>query len=81
MIRSPHAHGDLAADLIAVGSGGGGLAAAITAHDHGLSALVLERSDKVGGITAYSMGEVWIPGNHLAAAAAHNGHDLCTRTP
>lgn len=59
---------DLEADVVAVGSGGGGLCAAITAHDHGVSALVLERSDQVGGITAYSMGEVWIPGNHLAAA-------------
>jgi 3-oxosteroid 1-dehydrogenase len=56
------------ADLVAVGAGAGGLAAAITARDHGLSAFVLERSDEVGGVTAYSMGEVWIPGNHLAAA-------------
>jgi 3-oxosteroid 1-dehydrogenase len=56
------------ADLIAIGSGGGGLAAAITAYDHGLSAMVLERSDEVGGVTAYSMGEVWIPGNHLELA-------------
>lgn len=56
-------------DVICIGSGGGGLAAAITAHDHGASALVLERSSQVGGVTAYSMGEVWIPGNHLAAAA------------
>ncbi len=58
---------DLEADLVSIGSGGGGLAAAITAQDHGLSSMVLERSDEVGGVTAYSMGEVWIPGNHLAA--------------
>ena len=67
MIRELPAKWDLEADVVAVGSGGGGLAAAITAHDHGASALVLERSDQVGGITAYSMGEVWIPGNHLEA--------------
>ncbi len=59
---------DLEADVVAIGSGGGGLCAAITAHDFGASALVLERSDQVGGVTAYSMGEVWIPGNHLAIA-------------
>jgi len=53
------------ADVVAVGSGGGGLAAAITAHDHGASAMVLERTDEVGGVTAYSLGEVWVPGNHL----------------
>lgn len=59
---------DAETDLIAVGSGGGGLAAAITASEHGLDAMVLERTDLVGGVTAYSMGEVWVPGNHHAAA-------------
>ncbi len=68
MIRNLPDEWDLEADVVAVGSGGGGLCAAITAHDHGASALVLERSDQVGGVTAYSMGEVWIPGNHLEAA-------------
>ncbi len=67
MIRNLPAKWHLQADVVCVGSGGGGLCAAITAHDHGASALVLERSDQVGGVTAYSMGEVWIPGNHLAA--------------
>ena len=60
---------DLEADVVAVGSGGAGLTAAITAVDHGVSAMVLERSDQVGGVTAYSMGEVWIPGNHLEKEA------------
>lgn len=69
MIRHLPQQWDLEADVVAVGSGGGGLASAITAHDHGASALVLERSDQVGGVTAYSMGEVWVPGNHLAKAA------------
>ncbi len=68
MIRNLPAQWDLEADVVAIGSGGGGLCAAITAHDHGASALVLERSDQVGGVTAFSMGEVWIPGNHHAAA-------------
>ena len=58
---------NMEADLVAIGSGVGGLSAAITAHDHGLSALVLERSESVGGVTAYSMGEVWVAGNHHAA--------------
>lgn len=68
MLRNEPAKWDMEADLIAIGSGCGGLAAAITAQDHGLSAIVLERSDELGGVTAYSMGEVWIPGNHLARA-------------
>ncbi len=66
MIRTVPEQWDMEADVVAIGSGGGGLCAAITAHDFGASALVLERSDQVGGVTAYSMGEVWIPGNHLA---------------
>ena len=32
------------------------------------TALILERSDQVGGVTALSMGEVWVAGNHLARA-------------
>ncbi|HVK98949.1 MAG TPA: FAD-binding protein [Dongiaceae bacterium] len=68
MIRNLPAKWDLEADVVSIGSGGGGLCAAITAHDHGASAVVLERSDQIGGVTAFSMGEVWIPGNHLAAA-------------
>ncbi|MBB4860650.1 3-oxosteroid 1-dehydrogenase [Novosphingobium chloroacetimidivorans] len=59
---------DMEADLVAIGSGIGGLSAAITAYDQGLSALVLERSDQVGGVTALSMGEVWVAGNHLESA-------------
>jgi 3-oxosteroid 1-dehydrogenase len=68
MIRKPPEQWDIEADLVSIGSGGGGLSAAITAHDHGASALVLERTDQVGGVTAYSLGEVWVPGNHHAMA-------------
>lgn len=69
MIRNEPNKWDMETDLLAIGSGGGGLAAAITAQDHGLSAMVLERSSEVGGVTAYSMGEVWIPGTHLEREA------------
>lgn len=69
LIRNLPDRWDLEADVVAIGSGGGGLCAAITAHDHGASSLVLERSQQLGGVTAYSMGEVWIPGNHHEAAA------------
>lgn len=67
MINNVPATWDMEADLVAVGSGIGGLSAAITAHDHGASAIVLERAEQVGGVTAYSMGEVWVAGNHHAA--------------
>ena len=57
---------DLEVDLVCVGAGIGGLAAAITAHVAGSSAGVLESSDKLGGVTAWSFGEVWVANNHLA---------------
>ena len=50
-------------DWIVVGSGGGGLTSAITAHKHGLETLVIEKTPFVGGTTARSGGGVWIPGN------------------
>ncbi|MBW8753601.1 MAG: FAD-dependent oxidoreductase [Sphingomonadales bacterium] len=66
IINNLPAKWDIEADLVAIGSGIGGLSSAITAHDHGASAIVLERSDQVGGVTALSQGQVWVPGNHLA---------------
>src|SRR3954467_6290814 len=60
---------DLEADFVAVGSGLGGLGAAIVAHDCGAKAVVLEKARKLGGICAYSGGEVFLPGNHLQEAA------------
>jgi 3-oxosteroid 1-dehydrogenase len=68
MISNLPASWDIEADLVAVGSGIAGLGAAITAHDHGASAVVLERSDQLGGVTALSLGECWIPGSDLEAA-------------
>jgi 3-oxosteroid 1-dehydrogenase len=53
-------------DLIIVGSGMAGLTAALIAHEGGASPLVLERSDLLGGTAAYSGGQVWVPGNHVA---------------
>ncbi|MFV8817762.1 FAD-binding protein [Haliea sp. E17] len=68
MIRNLPAKWDMETDVVSIGSGIGGLSAAVTAHDEGLGAIVLERADQVGGVTALSLGEVWVPGNHLAAA-------------
>lgn len=51
-------------DLVVVGSGTG-LAAALAAHDLGLSTLVVEKTERVGGSTALSGGAFWIPGNSI----------------
>ncbi len=40
---------DIEVDLVAAGSSGGGLVAAIMGHDQGLSTLVIEKADTLGG--------------------------------
>ena len=51
-------------DLLVVGSGTG-LAAALAAHEHGLSVLVVEKSSYVGGSTARSGGALWLPASQV----------------
>lgn len=60
---------DLDGDVVAVGSGLGGMAAAITAHDLGRKAVILEKAGKLGGVCAYSGGEVFVCANHLQSKA------------
>jgi 3-oxosteroid 1-dehydrogenase len=60
---------DLTVDVVAVGSGLGGVTAAIVAHDAGNKALVLEKAPKLGGVSAYSGGEMFLPDNHLMKQA------------
>jgi 3-oxosteroid 1-dehydrogenase len=56
-------------DVVVVGSGAAGLAAAVTAAASRARVTVLERSSKVGGTTAVSGGGIWVPGNHHMSAA------------
>lgn len=60
---------DRSVDLLIVGSGGGGMVAALTALDSGLEPLVLEKQDLIGGSTGMSGGMVWLPDNPLMKAA------------
>jgi len=56
-------------DLIVVGSGAGGLLAAVRAADAGLSVLVVEKASHIGGTSALSGGGIWVPCNHDQAKA------------
>ena len=51
-------------DVLVVGSGAAGMAAALKAAEQGLDTLLVEKSEYFGGSTARSGGGVWIPGNY-----------------
>ncbi|MGW0162812.1 FAD-binding protein [Mycobacterium sp. NPDC003323] len=53
---------DHTVDVLVIGSGGGGMTAALKAKADGLDTLVVEKSAKFGGSTALSGGGIWVPG-------------------
>ncbi|KAF7526681.1 hypothetical protein G7054_g10690 [Neopestalotiopsis clavispora] len=59
--------GIIKTDVLVVGSGGAALTAALRAKSLGLSALVVEKSDKIGGTSCYSGSGCWIPNSHIHA--------------
>jgi succinate dehydrogenase/fumarate reductase flavoprotein subunit len=59
---------DREVDVVVVGTGAAGGAAAITAHDSGAETLIVEKSLIYGGTTAKSGGVYWIPGSSIEAA-------------
>ena len=48
-------------DVLVIGSGAGGLSAAVCAAHHGLDVIVTEKEPVFGGTTAMSAGVIWIP--------------------
>lgn len=54
---------DQSYDVIVVGSGAGGMTAALTARAAGASVVLLEKSSRYGGSTALSGGGIWAPNN------------------
>ncbi len=56
-------------DLLVAGAGPAGMTAALVASLQGLTVLVCEKSDKVGGTGSTSAGTLWIPGNRQSRSA------------
>ena len=78
-------------DVVVVGAGGAGMAAALFAAIEGASVLLVEHTGVVGGTTAWSAGTTWVPGTHhaatvnpadsLAGAARYLDNAVGERTP
>jgi len=64
---------DSTVDVLVIGSGGGGMTAALAADAAGLDTLVVEKSAAFGGSTALSGGGIWVPG---APAQRRDGHEM-----
>lgn len=62
-------HWDTEADVVVLGTGAGGLVAALAARQRGRSVALLEKSSRVGGTAAITGGVIWFPGNHRQLAA------------
>ena len=63
-------------DVVVLGAGAGGLAAAVFAALEGARVLLVESTEFVGGTSAFSAGTAWIPNTrHAAAIGAEDGFD------
>jgi succinate dehydrogenase/fumarate reductase flavoprotein subunit len=67
-------------DLVVLGSGAGGFAAAASAARRGLSVLVVEKAEHFGGTSAISGGAVWLYGTDQARAAGAKDSPEAIRT-
>lgn len=57
---------DQMVDVVVVGTGAGGMAAAVTARKLGLDVLLVEKEALYGGTTARSGGVLWVPNNPIS---------------
>jgi len=60
-------------DIVVVGSGAAGLVSALVAARAGARVLLAEKSSLLGGTTAISGGQIWLPGNpHMQDLGRHD---------
>ena len=59
-------------DIVVVGAGGAGMAAALYAAIEGMKVLLVERTPLVGGSTAYSAATTWVPNTRHSASTGAN---------
>ena len=59
---------DSETDILVIGAGAAGLAAALAAHEFGASVRLIEKQDRLGGTAAISGGVVWLPDHEQMTA-------------
>lgn len=60
---------DFTYDVVVIGSGASGFAAAITSRKEGLETILIEKEEVYGGASALSGGGVWVPNNRYLVEA------------
>ncbi|MGO1834382.1 MAG: FAD-dependent oxidoreductase [Actinomycetaceae bacterium] len=65
-------------DVLVIGSGAAGIAAALKAVDEGRSVLVIEKDKYLGGTSAISGGWAWVPGNKQGVAQGDTREEVET---
>ena len=61
---------DQTVDVLVVGSGNGGMTAAVCCHEMGAkNVLLIEKGEKYGGTSSYSGGGIWVPCSHYTIEA------------
>src|SRR5699024_6765352 len=63
---------DVEHDFVVVGSGAGGMAAALSAAEVSLDTVVVEKGATFGGTTALSGGGIWVPNNPTLRRKGHS---------
>jgi succinate dehydrogenase/fumarate reductase flavoprotein subunit len=80
MTAQPPLYSTVDCDVLVVGSGAAGLAAAVTAAWHGQKVILVEKDPVFGGATAWSGGWMWAPRNPLALRAGIDEDPALPRT-
>ncbi|MBL1375884.1 FAD-dependent oxidoreductase [Zobellella iuensis] len=62
-------------DVVVVGAGGAGMSAALFAAIAGARVMLVEKTEYVGGTTAYSAGTTWIPDNPVGNRIAPDSRE------